>query len=635
MDGEVLWACPMEDPSLQVNDAPSEAEVLRFDSDGSAQSWSDDYNDCPIPRPEQARAWAMALTMPDPSGLQGEALAALQGMSAGDIVANEFWADIQESLAGALNDPDPSISDGALRLFLRLFHSASAEQTADIFTAVARHVLRDVAAPSEWPAAAVDGDAAFRRLLLKFRALWKMAHDLPAHWLAFRPEQESALLAAMCDLLALRVPSLVCETPGEWRCADHLWLASPLVHFALIDPEALWFQRWCHRAASRRQLVAVLQASGVLRCLLRLSCHDGLPPHPPDLAQLREASGLPNPSQRTGSLSASEAAAELLLLHAVGMTGQCLQYEEGRNAIDASELLVGVQHYLKSLCCDPTPVRLALQALVLQLSGWSFVRRQPAAGSTPLPCAPAAGDPRPQPNPFAPQRTDRLARVVEETLWSLASSPQPTQCQLTLDHLGLLLQPLLALRRLAPTQPPSRGDCSPTPFLSRPVSSIFYVAAALLHHRDGRQLLLRDLPPQWRDGLPQPQHDAATPSASSAIHLLLASAVEVVRHDRCGRRGVRAALAFIRTAARHSILCPALQSASVVPALLCCLQELQPKAAAEERQCSSLRCLLLDSLADFSHTPAGLRLLYLPLVGHSSQSRAYLMLSCPPFAPPM
>lgn len=59
-------------------------------------------------------------------------------------------------------------------------------------------------------------DPAFPRWRLWFRAVWKMAHDLPAHWLAFRPPQEAAVLAAAGDLLALRLPSLSlsCDAPG-------------------------------------------------------------------------------------------------------------------------------------------------------------------------------------------------------------------------------------------------------------------------------------------------------------------------------------------------------------------------------------------------------------------------------------
>eukprot|EP00667_Euglena_gracilis_P005314 EG_transcript_5353 len=586
MEDDTLWPCP----TGHGDNGQSEVEVMRFeDSDGSPPSWSDG-DDGPLPRPEQAWAWTAALTMPAPAGLQAEALAALQRMSAGDIVANEFWPDILESLALALDDADPVISDGVLRLLLRLFHAAAAEQTADLFVAVACHVRRAVATapPDQCPATLAADDPAFPRWRLRFRAVWKMAHDLPAHWLAFRPPQEAAVLAAAGDLLALRLPllSLSCDAPGSWRFLDHgsptpspPWLSTPLVYFVLLDPEALWFQRWCRRAASRRPLMAALRTAGLLPALLRLCCHDGLPADP--LAGLQCGENPPQPSAAPSS-SPETAVTRLLVLHAATMVGQCLQYEEGREAIDATELPAAVLGRLQPLCADPTPVRLVLQALLLQLAYHSLVPRPP-----PISPRPTSPPNLPTANPFAPQRSERLATVVHETVWRLAQGPPQAHRHITLDHLGLLLQPVLAL----PTE---------APFPSRSVAAVYHVAAALLRHPHGRSVLLAALPARW-----SVQPPAAAPPTASALHALLAHAERVIRHGpaRPGRRVFGAAVAFVRTVARHPQPASLLEPAGVVAALLHSLQQLQPLEAPGDGQ-SPLEHVLLDSLADLALTPA-------------------------------
>ncbi|KAJ3342415.1 hypothetical protein HDU83_006104 [Entophlyctis luteolus] len=186
-------------------------------------------------------------------------------LSTGDLLSSEFWNETKVGLELCLRDDDSRISMIGLRICARVFKSSPPPMVCELFLLLVDHLQ------GCWERGSVPkrdneidfGELSMDLMLRKFRLLLQFKTELPSCWLRF-----SDALVNNCFITAFRFLS-VSDTQK----------LTPLHFISMLDPSALWLEKWMLSSIGRSQGVAAMKECGLVELLARLFveflCHQG------------------------------------------------------------------------------------------------------------------------------------------------------------------------------------------------------------------------------------------------------------------------------------------------------------------------------------------------------------------------
>ncbi|TSP57610.1 Protein broad-minded [Bagarius yarrelli] len=205
---------------------------------------------------EQLQVISEKLDPSRPKEVRWEALQLLCCAPPSDVLSCESWTGLRRNLSVALADPDPDLSEKALRFFAKTFSSSPLNVTREIYTSLGKSLESDflyhkLSFPSE--SAHLDVNRPdITRLLKQMRLMNDFQKEATTFWIRHPEKYMEEIIESTLALLALHHEHSVSAHSSEK-------VLEPVHFMSLLDIKANWFKRWMHAYYSRTVVLKLLE----------------------------------------------------------------------------------------------------------------------------------------------------------------------------------------------------------------------------------------------------------------------------------------------------------------------------------------------------------------------------------------
>ncbi|KAJ3052354.1 hypothetical protein HK097_006475 [Rhizophlyctis rosea] len=299
---------------------------------------------------EEIKAITLNLNARNPVDVRLTAVQSLASFSSADLLCGEFWPDAKAGLETALADGDSRIILASLRIYARAFRASPPHLTGDVYLSLVTHLnnLFD----GQYSAKVADGlDTADWRtdvMLRKFRLLNQFQCEITSCWYRFPEQMFRDVMDQTFRLLqtARRSSSVANATASVGSNV------TALHYLGLVDPRALWFEKWMLSKFGRTQVVTSMTKADLVPDLAT-----SFLTHAAALAMLSASMGKASDevvvmdvdANEDSDLSRTIIAADLdyvHFLHALIMLGKLSLYSPGRQCfpVEISDPFNSLRH---------------------------------------------------------------------------------------------------------------------------------------------------------------------------------------------------------------------------------------------------------------------------------------------------
>ena len=203
--------------------------------------------------PDQYKSLAKDISPLKPIELRLKTFSILQQVPQGDLVASDAWESTKEGILRALNDDNEEINSIALKLVSTLFVTGSSHVIKEYCLLLIEN-LKEYFLDSTSHMISISGglDLGDRRnalLLRKFRLFNEIQKELPTTWLRYSEKYVEEIVEAVISLLGVSAPKIH---------SNSIACLNPYHFLSLVDPQAVWFNKWVRGFYSRSHLISSL-----------------------------------------------------------------------------------------------------------------------------------------------------------------------------------------------------------------------------------------------------------------------------------------------------------------------------------------------------------------------------------------
>ncbi|XP_005461430.1 protein broad-minded isoform X1 [Oreochromis niloticus] len=217
----------------------------------SGSSFSQSYG---FFRQEQLQVLAEKLDSNKPKEVRWEALKVLCRAPTSDVLSCESWSSLRRNLCVALSEPDPDLSDNALRFFAKSLSSSPLNVTREIYTSLAKSVASSFLSHKlSFPSGSATIDInrpEISRLLKQIRLMNDFQKEVTNFWIRHPEKYMEEVIESTFSLLSYHHEH---GSPGTERVLE------PVHLLALLDVKATWFKKWMHGYYSRAVILRLLE----------------------------------------------------------------------------------------------------------------------------------------------------------------------------------------------------------------------------------------------------------------------------------------------------------------------------------------------------------------------------------------
>lgn len=211
--------------------------------------------------PDDLRILLNELQPNQPLNIRREAVKNLALVSVGDLLADEFWCESKRLMECTLLDDDFDIAYSGLKIYAHAFKSAPPYLAPEIFVSYvdSLHHSFEQNALESGTSDSLDMTSAKTKLKLKqFRLLNQYMCEIPSLWFRFSEKTFKEVMFSTFRLLSI---------PGH----DSRKL-SPLHYLSVIDPNALWYNKWMISQLGRVQVISAMKRTQAISIFVNLFC---------------------------------------------------------------------------------------------------------------------------------------------------------------------------------------------------------------------------------------------------------------------------------------------------------------------------------------------------------------------------
>uniref|UniRef100_A0A3B4H5J8 Protein broad-minded n=1 Tax=Pundamilia nyererei TaxID=303518 RepID=A0A3B4H5J8_9CICH len=189
-----------------------------------------------------------------PKEVRWEALKVLCRAPTSDVLSCESWSSLRLNLCVALSEPDPDLSDNALRFFAKSLSSSPLNVTREIYTSLAKSVESSFLSHKlSFPSGSATIDVnrpEISRLLKQIRLMNDFQKEVTNFWIRHPEKYMEEVIENTFSLLSFHHEH---GSPGTERVLE------PVHLLALLDVKATWFKKWMHGYYSRAVILRLLE----------------------------------------------------------------------------------------------------------------------------------------------------------------------------------------------------------------------------------------------------------------------------------------------------------------------------------------------------------------------------------------
>uniref|UniRef100_A0AAX7U2X2 Protein broad-minded n=1 Tax=Astatotilapia calliptera TaxID=8154 RepID=A0AAX7U2X2_ASTCA len=203
---------------------------------------------------KQLQILAEKLDSSKPKEVRWEALKVLCRAPTSDVLSCESWSSLRLNLCVALSEPDPDLSDNALRFFAKSLSSSPLNVTREIYTSLAKSVESSFLSHKlSFPSGSATIDVnrpEISRLLKQIRLMNDFQKEVTNFWIRHPEKYMEEVIENTFSLLSFHHEH---GSPGTERVLE------PVHLLALLDVKATWFKKWMHGYYSRAVILRLLE----------------------------------------------------------------------------------------------------------------------------------------------------------------------------------------------------------------------------------------------------------------------------------------------------------------------------------------------------------------------------------------
>ncbi|MFT7802979.1 protein broad-minded [Arapaima gigas] len=206
-------------------------------------------------RHEQLQVIAEKLQQSQPKEVRWEALQFLCCAPLSDVLSSESWCNLCRSLSATLADPDPELSEKALRFFGKTLSSSPLNVSREIYASLAKSLqseflLHKLSIPA---GSGIDFNRPdIARLVKQIRLMNNFQKEVTSYWIRHPEKYMEEIIESTLSLLSLH------HEHGSGMPSTEKIL-EPIHMMAMLDIKATWFKRWMHGCYSRTVVLRLLE----------------------------------------------------------------------------------------------------------------------------------------------------------------------------------------------------------------------------------------------------------------------------------------------------------------------------------------------------------------------------------------